>query len=75
MQWDLVKSSLGVCRRDWEARWEHTERSSKENRKTHCKNVGGYRISGSKSLVLGFQVTEPLVPAGEPPIPRFSERV
>ncbi|RRT42570.1 hypothetical protein B296_00013963 [Ensete ventricosum] len=41
-EWDLAGSSLRVRRRDREARWEHAERSSEEDHKTHRKNVRGY---------------------------------
>ncbi|RRT32251.1 hypothetical protein B296_00047879, partial [Ensete ventricosum] len=39
-------SSLGLCRRNREARWEHIGRSSEEDRKTHRKNTEECRISG-----------------------------
>ncbi|RWW57952.1 hypothetical protein BHE74_00035229 [Ensete ventricosum] len=48
MQWDLVGISLGICRRDREARWEYAGRSLEEDRKTHRKNTGDYHISGSR---------------------------
>ncbi|RWW11765.1 hypothetical protein BHE74_00008126 [Ensete ventricosum] len=47
MQWELVRSSQGVCRRNQETHWEHAERSSEEDRKTHHKNAGGYQIGGT----------------------------
>ncbi|RRT36438.1 hypothetical protein B296_00046239 [Ensete ventricosum] len=51
MQWDLAKSSLGVCRRDREARWKHVGRSLEEDRKTHRKNVGDYQINGNAGYI------------------------
>ncbi|RWW48929.1 hypothetical protein BHE74_00044963 [Ensete ventricosum] len=47
MQWELTGSSLGVHRRNQEARWEHAGRSLEEDRKTRCKNTGGCRFGGS----------------------------
>ncbi|RRT60444.1 hypothetical protein B296_00006172 [Ensete ventricosum] len=46
MQWELGGSSLGVCRRNREARWEHIGRSPEEDCKTCHKNTRGYQISG-----------------------------
>ncbi|RWV82635.1 hypothetical protein GW17_00055848 [Ensete ventricosum] len=46
MQWDLAGSSLGVRRRDWEARWEHAGRSLEEDRKIHRKNARDCQIDG-----------------------------
>ncbi|RZS28895.1 hypothetical protein BHM03_00062546, partial [Ensete ventricosum] len=42
----LISAPLSILRRDWQARWEHVERSPEEDHKTHHKNVGGYRIDG-----------------------------
>ncbi|RWV94362.1 hypothetical protein GW17_00043107 [Ensete ventricosum] len=44
MQWELTGNSLGVHRRNREARYEHAGRSPEEDCKTHHKNVGDYRI-------------------------------
>ncbi|RRT54507.1 hypothetical protein B296_00019820 [Ensete ventricosum] len=44
MQWELTGNSLGVHRRNREARYEHAGRSPEEDRKTHHKNAGDYRI-------------------------------
>ncbi|RZR93047.1 hypothetical protein BHM03_00021450 [Ensete ventricosum] len=43
---ELIGSSLGVRRRDREARWEHARRSPEKDHKTYRKNAEGYRISG-----------------------------
>ncbi|RWV96073.1 hypothetical protein GW17_00041246 [Ensete ventricosum] len=65
-------SSLGHCRRNREARWEHIGRSSKEDRKTHRKNTGGCRIGGSRLAIEGVkgkdnsaQVYPPDIPINE----------
>ncbi|RZS22412.1 hypothetical protein BHM03_00055179 [Ensete ventricosum] len=54
MQWDLVGISLGICRRDREARWEYAGRSLEEDRKTHRKNTGDYHISGKVTCIRCF---------------------
>ncbi|RWV94251.1 hypothetical protein GW17_00043228 [Ensete ventricosum] len=49
MLWELAGSSLGVHRRNQEARWEHVGRSLEDN-KTNRKNTKGYRIGGRFGL-------------------------
>ncbi|RWV91190.1 hypothetical protein GW17_00046547 [Ensete ventricosum] len=56
MQWDLTESSLGVHRRDQEARWKYVGRSPEEDHKTHRKNAGLVGVFGR------LMVAEPPVP-------------
>ncbi|RWW42973.1 hypothetical protein BHE74_00051419 [Ensete ventricosum] len=57
MQWELTGNSLGVHRRNREARYEHAGRSPEEDCKTHHKNVGDYRI-GRKILMVVPSVSD-----------------
>ncbi|RWV85769.1 hypothetical protein GW17_00052415, partial [Ensete ventricosum] len=51
MLWELAGSSLGVRRKNREARWEHARRLPEEDCKTHRKNTGGCRIGESWVIV------------------------
>ncbi|RWW42711.1 hypothetical protein BHE74_00051708, partial [Ensete ventricosum] len=50
--WKIAGGSRKACWENQEARWEHTRRSPKDDRKTRLKNVGGCRIAGVRIRIL-----------------------
>ncbi|RWW26386.1 hypothetical protein BHE74_00002251 [Ensete ventricosum] len=77
MLWELIGSSLGVCRRNREAYWEHVKRSPEEDHKTHRKMLEATELAGANGCTIATQYSElistveQLAPAVVPPIPDF----